>query len=155
MSAVLRALGAAFSTAILSLVHLAAWLLAPWRMGRLLRTVSLPRFHEHRLRTALTVLGIALGVAVLIAVVLVNRSVMRGFTETLEDVSGRVDLEVTAARGFEEDRLDVVRGVAGVAPRRPARDRQNVATCGAGARARRASRPRALRAVVGVVPAAP
>jgi putative ABC transport system permease protein len=119
VSAVLRALGAAFSTAILSLVHLAAWLLAPWRMGRLLRTVSLPRFHEHRLRTALTVLGIALGVAVLIAVVLVNRSVMRGFTETLEDVSGRVDLEVTASRGFEEDRLDLVRGVAGVAGATP------------------------------------
>lgn len=89
------------------------------RTLRLLRAVSLPRFLEHRLRTTLTLLGIALGVGVLVAVVLVNRSVMRGFSDTLDDVSGRVDLEVTAAKGVEEDRLDVVRAVDGVAAATP------------------------------------
>ena len=111
--------GDAFTGALLSLVHLAALALSPWRIGRLLRTVSLPRFREHRLRTALTVLGIALGVAMLIAVVLVNRSILRSFADTLDDISGKADLEVTAAASFEEDKVDVVRGVPGVAHATP------------------------------------
>ena len=119
MGRVLRALGDLFSGALLSLVHLAAIALSPWRIGRLLQTVSLPRFREHRLRTALTVLGISLGVAMLIAVVLVNRSILRSFADTLDDISGKADLEVTAAASFEEDKLDQIRGVPGVARATP------------------------------------
>lgn len=110
----LRAVGHAFAAVLLSLVYLAAGLLAPWRIGRLLRTVSIPRFHEHKLRTTLTILGISLGVAMLIGVVLVNRSILRSFAETLDDISGKTDLEVTAAASFEESRLDEVRAVPGL-----------------------------------------
>jgi putative ABC transport system permease protein len=109
-----RPIGRAFTSALLGLVHLAALALSPWRIGRLLRTVSLPRFHEHGLRTALTVLGIALGVAMLVSVVLVNRSILRSFADTLDDISGKADLEVTAAASFEEAALETVRAVPGV-----------------------------------------
>ena len=85
------------------------------RTLRLLRAVSLPRFLEHRLRTTLTLLGIALGVGVPVPVVLVNRSVMRGFSDTLHDFPGPVDPEVTASHGVEWDRPDGLRAVAGVA----------------------------------------
>lgn len=114
MRALLRGVGRLFTGALLSLIHLAALALSPWRIGRLLRTVSLPRFYEHRLRTALTVLGIALGVAMLISVVLVNRSILRSFAETLDDISGKADLEVTAAASYEEEKLEGIRAVPGV-----------------------------------------
>ncbi len=120
MAGLLRALGRAFTGALLSLVHLAAFALSPWRIGRLLRTVSLPRFQEHRLRTALTVLGISLGVAMLIAVVLVNRSILRSFADTLDDISGKADLEVTAAASYEGgENLEGIRAVPGVARATP------------------------------------
>lgn len=118
MSALRRALyqvGVALASVILSLVYLAALLLRPWRIGRLLSTISIPRFHEHRLRTTLTILGISLGVAVLIAVVLVNRSILSGFEGTVEDLSGKVDLEVTGSgTGFDEERLYDIKDVPGV-----------------------------------------
>lgn len=111
----LHSLGVALSSAILALVYVAAFLLRPFRIGRLLTTVSIPRFHEHRLRTTLTILGIALGVAVLIAVVLINRSIMASFEATVEDLSGKVDLEVTGSgTGFDEELLWDVKEVPGV-----------------------------------------
>jgi putative ABC transport system permease protein len=101
--------------AILALLRLAALLLAPTRAGRLLRTVSVPRFREHRLRTTLTVLGIALGIAVLVAVLLVNGSIARSFAATIDDISGKVDFEVTSPSGlFDEAAFEQARAVAGV-----------------------------------------
>ncbi|GMV39875.1 MAG: adhesion component ABC transporter permease [Myxococcales bacterium] len=112
---VLFRLGVALASVVLSLVYIAALLLRPWRIGRLLSTVSIPRFHEHRLRTTLTILGISLGVAVLIAVVLVNRSILSGFEGTVADLSGKVDLEVTGSgTGFDEERLYDIKEVPGV-----------------------------------------
>lgn len=111
----LRSAGVALASAILALVYVAAILLRPLRIGRLLATVSIPRFHEHRLRTTLTILGIALGVAVLVAVVLINRSIMASFEGTVEDLSGKVDLEVTGSgTGFDEELLYDVKEVPGV-----------------------------------------
>ena len=111
----LRAFGIALATALLSLVYVAALLLQPFRIGRLLRTVSIPRFHEHRLRTSLTVIGIGLGVAVLIGVVLISRSILGSFESTVEDISGKVDLQITAsADGFDEELLYDVKDVPGV-----------------------------------------
>jgi putative ABC transport system permease protein len=102
--------------AVLGLVMLAAWLLGPWRMGRLLQAVSLPRLREHRLRTSLSVLGVALGVAMLVAVVIVNGSVVRGVTATVEDLAGKTDLQISAGNsGFAEALLEQVRGTQGVA----------------------------------------
>jgi putative ABC transport system permease protein len=113
--ALLRAAGGALAAAILLLLSAAAALLAPWGTGRLLRTVSLPRFREHRLRTSLTVLGVALGVGVLVSVQLVDRSIVKSFAATIDDISGKVDLEVTSAIGaFDESKYDDVKAIPGV-----------------------------------------
>jgi putative ABC transport system permease protein len=111
----LRAAGGVAASVVLSFVYLAALLLTPFRLGRLLRTVSIPRLQEHRLRTSLTVLGIALGVAVLIAVVIVNRSILGSMFATVDDIAGKADLQVSASgSGFDEALFDQVRGVPGV-----------------------------------------
>lgn len=101
---------------VLSLLTAFAWMLRSARLGRLLSTVSLPRLYEHRLRTTLTVLGIALGVAMLVAVLIVNESVVRGVSSTVQDLAGETDLQISAgASGFSEALLEEVREVSGVA----------------------------------------
>jgi putative ABC transport system permease protein len=105
------ALGAVAGTLVLGCVRAAALLLMPFRLGRLLRTVSIPRLEEHRLRTSLTVVGIALGVAVLIAVVIINRSILGSMTSTLDDIAGKADLQVSASgrgSGFAESVLETI-----------------------------------------------
>jgi putative ABC transport system permease protein len=112
----LRAAFARIGDGVLALVVVAAWLLRPWRLGRLLEAVSLPRLREHRLRTTLSVFGVALGVAMLIAVIIVNGSVVRGVSATVQDLAGKTDLQMSAgSAGFAEALLDEVRATAGVA----------------------------------------
>ena len=70
---------------------------------RLFRTVILRHLLDERLRAATTVVGIALGIAVIVAVRLTNASSVRGFAAALELVSGRTSLEVVSASGsFDE-----------------------------------------------------
>ena len=58
------------------------------------------------LRTWATVAGIAVGVAMVIAIQLANASSVLGFRAALEAVSGRTSLEITGAGiGVDEDRL--------------------------------------------------
>jgi putative ABC transport system permease protein len=107
--------------AVLLLIRGAAFLLAPFRLGRLLRSVSVPRLAEHRLRTSLTALGVSLGVAMLVAVVIVNDSLMRGITATVDDLAGKTDLQVSAGTsGFSEELLSRIREVPGVLKAVPA-----------------------------------
>ena len=59
-----------------------------------------------RLRTALTVAGIALGVAVVLAIRLANASALGGFSAALDTVAGRTSLEVIGTGlGVDEARL--------------------------------------------------
>jgi putative ABC transport system permease protein len=103
------------SIAVFVLVRLAAWLFAPFRLGRLLRTVCIPRLQEHPVRTTLTVFGIALGVAVVVAVGLVNRSIADTVAATFDEVGGKADLQVSAgSTGFDQVLLDRIRSVHGV-----------------------------------------
>jgi putative ABC transport system permease protein len=82
---------------------------------RLLRSVSAPRMREQPLRTSLTVLGVALGVAVWIAVSIVSDSVMHGVNVTIDRVAGKADLQLsTAASTLEDSLLERVRAVPGV-----------------------------------------
>jgi putative ABC transport system permease protein len=109
------AIGFGVTAAVLALVQVAALLLSPFRIGRLLQTISIPRMREHRLRTTLTVLGVALGVSVVIAVVIVNRSIIQGVTSTVDDLAGKTDLQVSAGTsGFDETLIEKVRAVPGV-----------------------------------------
>lgn len=82
----------------------------------MLLSVSVPRLAEHRLRTSLTALGIALGVAMLVAVVVVNDSLMRGILATVDDLAGKTDLQISAGTsGVSEALVERVRAVQGVA----------------------------------------
>jgi len=111
----LRSVFGQIGNGVLGLVAIAAWLLGPWRLGRLLQAVSLPRLREHRLRTTLSVFGVALGVAMLIAVMIVNGSVVRGVTATVQDLAGKTDLQVSAGSGgFAEELLEQVKAAPGV-----------------------------------------
>lgn len=81
----------------------------------LVRPITLRRIGEHRLRAVMTAVGIALGVAVLVAVVTVNRGIIGSFTDTLDRISGKVHLEVRGGdTGLDEALLDNVAGVDGV-----------------------------------------
>lgn len=113
-------MGGAAASGVLALIRLAAWLLGSLRLGRLLRSVSVPRMQDHRLRTTLTVFGIALGVAMLVAVVIVNDSVVRGVAATVDDLAGKTDLQISAGTsGFNEELLDQVRTTPGVSRAAP------------------------------------
>src|SRR5262245_28035796 len=97
------------------LLRIAAWLLAPLRLGRLMRTVCIPRLQEHPARTTLTVFGIALGVAVVVAVGLVNQSIARTVAATFDEVAGKADLQVSAgSAGFDDTLLERIRSTRGV-----------------------------------------
>src|SRR5436309_2295249 len=65
----------------------------------LLRVVSLPHWAEHRVRTTLTAVGVALGVAAVIAMADVSASVLASFRHTVDTVAGDAQLEVTAPIG--------------------------------------------------------
>ena len=81
----------------------------------LLRLLSWPYFRKHVLRTALTVAGIILGVAVVVGMRTANESVLAAFSRTIDRVAGRTELEVTAGEtGFGEDVLEQVQSASTV-----------------------------------------
>ena len=72
----------------------------------LFRTFILRRLREDRLRSLATVLGVALGIAVVLAVRMANQSSVRSFETALEMVAGKTSLEIVAAGpGLREERL--------------------------------------------------
>jgi putative ABC transport system permease protein len=80
-----------------------------------LRTISNRHFTGHLLRTALTVLGIALGITVFVGINLVNKSTLASFYEMINNVAGRAQIEISRGRsGFEESVFDRVLEIEGV-----------------------------------------
>jgi putative ABC transport system permease protein len=78
----------------------------------LLRLLSWPYLRRHRLRWALTLAGIALGVAVLVAMRAANQLVLAGFQRTVDRVAGKTQLQVHAGDfGFPEEVLERVQQV--------------------------------------------
>lgn len=68
------------------------------------------------LRTALTLFGVAVGVATMVGVTSINRSVMDAFRSTVDTIAGKADLTVAGTQvGFSEEVLEQVRAVPGVA----------------------------------------
>jgi putative ABC transport system permease protein len=63
-----------------------------------------PLIHE-KLRTALTVLGIAVGVAVIVAIQLANHSALRAFRESIDAVSGRANFQIVGEAGTLDENL--------------------------------------------------
>src|SRR6202167_5137621 len=77
--------------------------------------VTTRQWKSHRLRIALTTLGIALGVAVFFAVRTANATLLDSLTLTVERLAGKSTLEVTAGEsGFPEQTLETVRSTPGV-----------------------------------------
>lgn len=73
---------------------IASWLL-------FLRLVVRPLWREP-VRTGLTILAVALGVGVVIAIDLAGQSAAGSFHSSLESLAGKSDLEITAAGGLDE-----------------------------------------------------
>jgi putative ABC transport system permease protein len=84
-------------------------------MLKLLRLVSLRHYVASPLRSVLTVLGVAVGVATMVGVLSINGSVLESFRSTVDAIAGKADLSVSGAQvGFEESVLEQVRAVPGV-----------------------------------------
>jgi putative ABC transport system permease protein len=67
---------------------------------------------KHLLRSALTTVGIALGVALLVGMHTANDSVQRAFSDTVDRIAGKAQLQATAGdAGFPEEMLERVQAV--------------------------------------------
>jgi putative ABC transport system permease protein len=75
----------------------------------------------------MTVVGICLGVAAIVSIGIVNKSIMRSFEDSINRVTGRAALQVTgAASGFPEELLELVQKVPGVEYAVPVIDTQAI-----------------------------
>jgi putative ABC transport system permease protein len=78
----------------------------------LLRLISWPYLRKHLLRSVLTTAGIALGVALLVGMHTANDSVQRAFSDTVDRIAGKAQLQASAGDvGFPEEMLERVQSV--------------------------------------------
>ena len=93
----------------------------------LFRFISLRRLKLQKVHTIMTVAGICLGVAAIVSIGIVNKSVMRSFEDSINRVTGRAALQVTGpASGFPEGILERVQTVPGVEYAVPVIDTQGI-----------------------------
>jgi putative ABC transport system permease protein len=89
-------------------------------MLRLLATISWPEFRHHPWRTATAVFAVALGVALALAVQLINASALAEFRDAVSAVNGQPDVELRARQGTLDDalleRVAAQPGVAAASP---------------------------------------
>jgi putative ABC transport system permease protein len=84
-------------------------------MLRLLNTISWRHARHHRVRTVLTFFGIVLGVAVIVAIAVVNRSLTTSFQSTIDQIAGKAVLQVTNGEsGIAESLFPTIRDTPGV-----------------------------------------
>ena len=84
-------------------------------MLRLLATISWRHAARHRLRTALTFFGIVLGVAVIVAIAVVNRSLTTSFRSTIDQIAGKSVLQVANGEsGIDESLFPTIRDTPGI-----------------------------------------
>lgn len=85
-------------------------------MRELIRFVSLRHLLRERRRTVLSVTGVALGVAVLVAIRLANHTAFDAFRSSVNAVAGRADLQVLSSDGlgFSDRLIRQVRSARGV-----------------------------------------
>src|SRR5687767_425714 len=87
----------------------------------ILGSLFLRRLVEHRFRTALAITGIAIGSALLVAVLGLFGSLTGSITESIDQIAGNADIEVGAIsdEGFDESlffQVDRASGVEGAVP---------------------------------------
>ena len=84
-------------------------------MLALLSSISWRHVKRHRLRTALTFFGIALGVAVIVAIAVVNRSLTTSFESTIDQIAGKAVLQIANGEsGIAESLYPVIRDTPGI-----------------------------------------
>jgi putative ABC transport system permease protein len=77
--------------------------------------ISLRHFTAHKLRTFLTVLGVALGISATIGMWLVEGTASRIFEHIVDGLQGKAQLEVSNGQsGIAEDLLDPIKALPGV-----------------------------------------
>ncbi len=80
-----------------------------------LALVSLRQWQQHKLRLALTLLGIALGIGAFFAVRTANLTLVDSLQTTVQKLAGKATLQVTSGEtGFSEDFLEIVKNTKGV-----------------------------------------
>jgi putative ABC transport system permease protein len=80
-----------------------------------LTQITLREWQRHKLRLALTVLGISLGVAVFFAIRTANQTLVGGLSATIAKLAGKSTLQIVAGEaGFSQDILRRVRSTSGV-----------------------------------------
>ncbi len=81
----------------------------------LLRRISVKHIRLQKTRTIMALFGIALGVASMTSIDIVNSSVIRSLEDSINRITGRAVLQVTGAEsGFPETMLERVQNVPGV-----------------------------------------
>ncbi|MDP9068766.1 MAG: ABC transporter permease [Actinomycetota bacterium] len=82
----------------------------------LLRRINLRHLSRKKLRTALTVAGIAAGVALMFSISVINATLLSSFRSSIRDLAGAAELEVAATdtAGLPETFVERVSGIPGV-----------------------------------------
>src|SRR5262245_54379269 len=89
-------------------------------MMSLVRLVTVQYLRQHPLRTGLTILGVALGVAIFVAIRVTNLSTIRAFAETVNAVSGRTQLHIVGGvTSLDQSLYSRVRSMPGLAAAAP------------------------------------
>lgn len=89
-------------------------------MSPLFRWISLRHLLQEGGRSGLTLLGVAIGVAVFVSIRLANGSALGSFAETVDCVAGRANLQVLSdSDGFDERIFPTLRALPGVAAAAP------------------------------------
>jgi putative ABC transport system permease protein len=96
-------------------------------LPNLIKHISLRRIRLQKVHALMTVAGICLGVAAIVSIGIVNKSVLRSFEDSINRVTGRAALQVAgAASGFPESLIDRVQKVPGVEYAVPVIDTQGI-----------------------------
>jgi putative ABC transport system permease protein len=81
----------------------------------LLRRISLKHLRHQKTRSIIAVFGIALGVASMVSIDIVNRSVIKSFEDSITNITGKAVLQITGAEsGFPEAMLERLQRIEGV-----------------------------------------
>ena len=81
----------------------------------LLKNITLRHLRLNKMRTSLSIIGIALGVSVFVSVQIAIQTAIESFNATVDHVSGKANLQVTSfGRGFSEEVYLKVKKVPGV-----------------------------------------
>jgi putative ABC transport system permease protein len=90
-------------------------------MGLLLRGLITGTLREGRFRTIVTLVAVALGVAITLAIDLANASAVASFSDSVNIVASRVNLQILGiGRGFDERIFTRVQAIGGVVSAAPA-----------------------------------